>query len=331
MFDNGGWKDTLENLALNYEDQLAPFRSLIGQNSPTNFSGTVVRLALRSDTSQSRISTDRPDGQKIHNLLVDFIQQELHVVMLFLTHLSSIEVREIDEGGLEVVLATATATTWQHSKTSAPFILDNRKISVDYHPSIALPSASCTWLVIRAAFQTDECIVDLANALSDSVERVMEELGREKLRPDIALAFPMSPISAKDLDGRLFTFLPLPLETGFPCHIHSVFSLTDSRQNLRNPSETIMPGTADACVRTLLSTDHEKTDHLEQSRRCMEQAALQQVHSPGMARAPRVGRVRASCLRHVRPPPASSGSQDERRCEVLDISAPRRYHPGSCS
>ena len=38
--------------------------------------------------------------------------------------------------------------------------------------------------------------------------------------------------------GRLFTFLPLPLKTGFPAHVHALFALTQSRQNLHNSGET---------------------------------------------------------------------------------------------
>lgn len=253
MFENGGWKEELGNVASHYQDQLAPFRSIVGEDMDNYFPGTVVRLALRAATSQSRISTDRPSAEKIHNLLIDFVKQELHFVLLFLSHLTVIEIREIDRQGREVILATATATSQprqlsRNSDPSATFVLSDRTISVSYHPDVRsdVRIASCDWLVIRASFPIDECIDLLADALHDPRNYVETELKREKLRPDIALAFPAT--AAQDLNGRLFTFLPLPLETGFPCHIHGVFSLTDSRQNLRNPSETIMPGTADACV-----------------------------------------------------------------------------------
>ncbi|KIL57837.1 hypothetical protein M378DRAFT_56520, partial [Amanita muscaria Koide BX008] len=37
--------------------------------------------------------------------------------------------------------------------------------------------------------------------------------------------------------GRLFAFLPLPSKTGFPVHIHALFSMNSSRQRLRKPNE----------------------------------------------------------------------------------------------
>ncbi|KAA1478276.1 hypothetical protein DENSPDRAFT_741097, partial [Dentipellis sp. KUC8613] len=37
--------------------------------------------------------------------------------------------------------------------------------------------------------------------------------------------------------GLLFTYLPLPLKTGLPAHIHALFALTPDRQHLRNAEE----------------------------------------------------------------------------------------------
>ncbi|PIL32619.1 hypothetical protein GSI_05323 [Ganoderma sinense ZZ0214-1] len=84
----------------------------------------------------------------------------------------------------------------------------------------------------------------LRKSLDVTPEWLTREVEREKLRSDVALALPIN--TSHNIQGRLFTFLPLPLTTNFPCHIHGIFSLTDSRQNLRNPSETIMQQTADA-------------------------------------------------------------------------------------
>ncbi|RDX44314.1 hypothetical protein OH76DRAFT_1409168 [Lentinus brumalis] len=250
-FEHGGWRETLENIALQYPDQLEPFCKATGEDIGTHYPGTVVRLALRTASVESRISSAKPSADKIHDLLVDFIQQELHLVLLFLSHLTSIEVREIDALGRVRTLASATAHSQprelsQHSDPSATFSLVNRQVTVVYDASVRPSPAPSPgdWFILRASFPMDECVRDLSNALRDSSEHVRKELDREKLRPEVALAFPGA--SLQHRPGRLFTYLPLPLETGFPCHIHGVFSLTDARQNLRNPSETILAGTADA-------------------------------------------------------------------------------------
>lgn len=242
-------------MASRYEDQLVPFRSIVGDGAIKEFPGTVVRLALRSPNAQSRISTDKPSPGKIHDLLVDFIQQELHMIMLFLTHLTYIEIREIDEYGQDTLLATA-ATSFQprplpvHTDPSGTFKLETRKISVTYDSSVRPATAvdSCEWVMIQTSFPVEECVDRLSNVFGNDLERVRAEIAREKLRPNLSIAFPAFDGDAAMSNGRLFTFLPLPLETGFPCHIHGVFSLTDSRQNMRNPSETVLAGTADAYV-----------------------------------------------------------------------------------
>ncbi|KAI0739601.1 hypothetical protein C8Q80DRAFT_1240735 [Daedaleopsis nitida] len=252
-FEHGGWKESLDDIVSRYEDQLVPFRSIIGDGAIKDFSGTVVRLALRSPCSQSRISTDQPSPGKIHDLLVEFIQQELHMIMLFLTHLTSIVIREIDEHGRETLLATAFTSSQPrtlpvHTDPSGTFKLETRNVSVTYNSSVrpATAAESCEWAMIQTSFPNDECVKHLSGVFGNDLERVRAELAREKLRSNLSIAFPVFDGHGAMSNGRLFTFLPLPLETGFPCHIHGVFSLTDSRQNMRNPSETVLAGTADA-------------------------------------------------------------------------------------
>ncbi|KAG7442183.1 uncharacterized protein BT62DRAFT_906721 [Guyanagaster necrorhizus] len=42
---------------------------------------------------------------------------------------------------------------------------------------------------------------------------------------------------AEQTSGHLFTYLLLPIYTGFSCHIHGLFVLTQLRQNLTNKIE----------------------------------------------------------------------------------------------
>ncbi|KAH9939666.1 uncharacterized protein BXZ73DRAFT_43603 [Epithele typhae] len=235
-FEEGGWRDTLSELAAHYPHQLEPFQLESFRNfgrMDDTFPGTVVRLALRSPSSNSRIGTKAPSVKDLRDLLQTFIREELHLALLFLSHLQSIEVHEIDSKGQFHVLATANKVT-----TSVAQNLSCASIQV----SEGTRSSTSEWYIIRTTGPPHECEQLLAEALDDSPVYVAEELKREKLRPDVALAFNATTSS---IEGRLFTFLPLPLRTSFPCHIHGIFSLTDSRQNLRNPSETILAGTAD--------------------------------------------------------------------------------------
>ena len=198
---------------------------------------------MRTASPESRISGKKATAEEIRGLLLDFVRKELDVAMLFLSHLTSIEVREIGVDGEVTVLASATAsprpTAYPDGDSFASY---TRTITTVGDAAATI----CEWSVIQGSSQKEEAIDLLCESLQASKDKewVKGEVEREKLRPDVALAFPTNAPQA--FRGRLFTYLPLPLVTGFPCHIHGVFSLTDSRQNLRNPSETIMRETADA-------------------------------------------------------------------------------------
>lgn len=241
-FEEGGWRVPLAEVALQHPDQLEPFRSAFPIYGNDAFDGTIVRLALRIPSSPSKISTKAPTPDEILGLMEKFVQEELELVLLFLSHLSSVELREIDTEGRQRVLATATKESWPVS-LMAPNVmdcaLDAGTIKATFGSS---RTTSSHWYIVRPSFTSESCVNRLAAALDETAVRVRDELLREKLLPDVALAFPQQfPFT----NGRLFTYLPLPLATGFPCHVHGIFSLTDSRQNLRNPSETIMARTAD--------------------------------------------------------------------------------------
>ena len=84
----------------------------------------------------------------------------------------------------------------------------------------------------------------------------MEE---EKLTATVALAIQTGVSSEGRHDpGRLFTYLPLPSDTNYPCNIHAPFALTVDRQTLRNEKEGVHKGSDDQYVisnRTLTHAD----------------------------------------------------------------------------
>ena len=225
-----------------HPDQLEPFRSMLENDGDGMFHGTIVRLALRVPSSPSKISSKAPTPDEIHTLMEKFIEEELELVLLFLSHLTSVEVREINAEGRVQVLAAATKISRQVGFNSCDVTSGVPDAGTIRTMRGGSQTVTSDWYIIRTSTTVEDCVDGLAAALDDTTEHVRKELEREKLRPDVALAFPQT---SPSFNGRLFTFLPLPLSTGFPCHVHGLFSLTDSRQNLRNPSETIMARTAD--------------------------------------------------------------------------------------
>lgn len=90
-----------------------------------------------------------------------------------------------------------------------------------------------TWRVLQCPFQQAEATQLLSNAIRGDSAPILKE---HKLLPTVGLATSLK-YSGQQNSGRLFTYLPLPIPTGFPVHIHALFALTSSRQSLRNPRE----------------------------------------------------------------------------------------------
>ena len=178
------------------------------------------------------------EPDEIRNLLDEFIREEIDTVMLFLRHLSSIIVKEVDEHGNISVLASATRNKSQSVIRSDA---STHEISVSV-TSMGNKIRESKWLVVA-------CSSDLALYAAEIAKRVGRDvsamLSREKLTPDIALAVPIAGHQyVRRHVGRLYTFLPLPITTGFPCVINAPFSLTPDRQSLRNAEEHSAEGSS---------------------------------------------------------------------------------------
>jgi hypothetical protein len=235
----GGIQLNIEEECELYRDHLSTFDPLF---PPTDwgkaFQGTIIRLPLRQAASQVSDEIVSPD--KISNLLKDFVRDELNVTLLFLRNITSIAVYEISDNGEKIELAIATI-----DKVTAELhgCYEIRNVNIQTHVSGSLEERE--WRVVHAPFSTKEAIDELSRRLGGNPTAI---LAKHKLSPDIGLAIPLHCPGATNI-GRLFTFQPLPLATEFPMHINALFSLTSSRQNLRNAGEKgIVKGSEDECV-----------------------------------------------------------------------------------
>jgi sacsin len=234
---------------------LSGFSSLLPRSSPKRsflscfsrssrsrlFPGSIIRLPLR--TAPSNISTKPVDVLEIRQLLLDFVDKEIRISLLFLEHIASIEVVEIDAHGQRLSLALSRVS--RSIKLPRPIGTDqNTTFTCLVETSTdGSPSTSERWRVQNTSFSP----TDATSCLSQRAEcDCSDSLLKHKLRPDVGLAIPLSILEKSEASGRLYTYLPLPLSTGFPLHIHSLFALTQSRQNLRNREEKgVMRGSDD--------------------------------------------------------------------------------------
>ncbi|RXW22304.1 hypothetical protein EST38_g3552 [Candolleomyces aberdarensis] len=223
--DDGGTRFKLSPETINpIQDHICAFDQFLpnGWNREA-FNGTVVRLPLRTEPGDLREKIVHPT--EIEQLFRDFIKSEINISMLFLQHLRSIELVVVHENGRKHQLGKCTIEVAD--------ILPNGNCTkvVRVETSQASPQVE-KWLVMHQHFAQEEALHRLSSLAGSLSERVLK---KHKLRPDVGLAFPLDPTPTPDSGiGQLFTFLRLPLPTGFPAHVHAFFSLTPSRQNLRN-------------------------------------------------------------------------------------------------
>ena len=233
------------------KDQFHAFSSLVTDFSKP-FNGTIIRLPLRTaaGAKSSNIKNTCTSAEEISQLFAQFAKDELCHTLLFLKHVAHIELREVDVQGVDRLVARASVEDAQqtaHLRSFTPqpptashsFILDlaikfgDNKVQ---HPR---------WRIVHA-IEADSEVASLME--KKGVKNAGNALIADKLFAHVALATPLlSPCA----DGRLFTLLPLPITTGFPIHINSVFALTQDRQNLRKQDSGLMEGSRDQYVRLL--------------------------------------------------------------------------------
>jgi sacsin len=202
------------------------------------FNGTVVRLPLRTEPSELREKIVQPT--EIEGLFCNFIKDEINISMLFLQHLRSIEFVVVSEDGKVQQLGKCTI------EVTNPLPNGTCTKVVHVETRQTLPKAE-KWLVLDRHFAQEDALRQLSSLAGSLSERVLK---KHKLRPDVGLAYPLDPLPSPNSGiGQLFTFLRLPLATGFPAHVHGFFSLTPSRQNLRNPVDSgVVKGSDDEYV-----------------------------------------------------------------------------------
>ncbi|KAF5350096.1 hypothetical protein D9756_009164 [Leucocoprinus leucothites] len=233
--DGGVRVNIVENFE-QFSDHLCAFKSVLPESQwGKPYKGTIFRFPLRMTPSQ--ISNKITSVTEIAELLRSFAREELAVSLLFLRNISTIEIYEINNDGERIELAKASISRATFEDYGSQY--QTRKVTV--RVSAAGSSEEEEWRIIHAPFSETEALQKLANRLEWPITHTTRTLSEDKLNPTIDLAIPCD-FSTTFSKGRLFTFLPLPLRTDFPVHINSVFSLTQSRQNLRNADEVGIVG-----------------------------------------------------------------------------------------
>jgi len=224
---SGGVSIDIVEEGATYKDQLAPFLSIIpGEIAP--FFGTAFRLPLRTSqqATRSRISDKATRVAELQEILRGFVSNELESVILFLKHITSIEVRRIDPLGNVSILGKVEVDRLDVAHNSGQV---QRRITLtmeDGNPTTR------TWFFYHHHIEKGEATRLVSSRLEYDIG---DRLTQEKLTPGVEIAFPLE---GPNIRGGLFTLLPLPINLpGSSFHLNATFALTPDRQNLKKKQE----------------------------------------------------------------------------------------------
>ncbi|KAF8178073.1 hypothetical protein BJ912DRAFT_1033332 [Pholiota molesta] len=235
---SAGKRLDLAHILRNNPGQLTSFTHFLNPQLPqSGFDGTIIRCPLRQ--TSSRISSKVIASDDIAHLFREFVFEEIDISLLFLQHIQQIDIYDINERGVSTCMAELSISRSPRSQYGP--IAETYTATVNI--LIEGDSDERVWRIAQCAFDQAEAIRLLSKGFSDITTRILKE---HKLLPTVGLAMPLTISPDDTATGRLFTFLPLPLPTRFPIHIHAYFALTQSRQNLRNSREIgLVPGSDD--------------------------------------------------------------------------------------
>lgn len=207
---------------------LAWFQGIHDQDSSP---GTIIRLPLRNELNRRKISFKTISCQEIEDHFQTFVRTEMDICLLFLSSLQSVEFWVIREGETtpsRIALSSITPAV----DASPNNIALSRQVETTLYSN---PSHGKDWHIRWHSVPNSESQDQLSTRIDCDVRSTMEA---EKLAATVALAIQTSVSSdGTRAPGRLFTYLPLPSDTNYPCNIHAPFALTIDRQTLRNEKE----------------------------------------------------------------------------------------------
>ena len=186
--------------------------------------------------------------------LIDELKDEAKFLLLFLRCVDTVEVYDIPQlernkyelcFWVQVAPKDQINLTHQHTdfmaKLKSQHTLNPFKIST-YVTKVAKFDVS----VLDTATQQSEQTVSwlLANQVGSSKKEILEAAKKQCIFPWVGVAIELSTPSDSSIDkissgdGRVFCFLPMPVEasSALPVHVHGTFGLNDDRRTIKWPA-----------------------------------------------------------------------------------------------
>ena len=235
----------LPSLISQSSDFVAPLSGLAGFNSSTvrygGYSQTIFRLPLR--TQASGLSDNTYSTKKLLELL-DALREEAKYLLLFLKSVCKIEVIHVSPQGQHstsfcVEIAPTSLAAVSAKRDSFMQQLRQAHDRQPYQITNVISFTANFFVKVtdnnpnRNQAGTSNWLI--ANCVGSADPTVQAAAAKQHTFPWVGAVLELGDSSA---GGRIFCFLPMPVETssGLPIHVNGTFGLNDERRTLKWPS-----------------------------------------------------------------------------------------------
>ena len=218
---------------MNCINKIASFNS----TSTIKYNKTIFRLPLR--TKESGLSDKVKTIEDMRDL-VEVLKSEGKVLLLFLRSVSTIEVYDIDKYGrqtllFQVTVADSSISELRRERSSFIEAMESHYLSDSYYFSSILTSTLSFDVTVydHHTRQSETSSWLVVNQVGSSDRAVCSASAKLKVFPWVGAALERDQPGS----GRIFCFLPLPIEatSNLPVHINGAFGVSDDRRSLKWP------------------------------------------------------------------------------------------------
>ena len=227
-------------------DSLAPFEGVAGFSAQAGtYHSTLFRFPLRK--APSDLSENCYTVQKLHDLLVA-LRDEAKFLLLFLRSVQEIEVYEISEFGQQNLSFQVTIHEKDNKCHKRKHFMNELKTAsaqagpLPYCITRSIDLVTDFHVQVTDQFQHTTTVSHwlVTNQVGSLNETVLETAAKEHVFPWVGAALELSDDSSSPITpgGRIFCFLPIPIEASspLPVHVNGTFGLNDDRRTLKWPT-----------------------------------------------------------------------------------------------
>uniref|UniRef100_A0A8C8RXG7 HEPN domain-containing protein n=1 Tax=Pelusios castaneus TaxID=367368 RepID=A0A8C8RXG7_9SAUR len=218
-----------------FAEQFRPYQGLFGfqTREPFDFPGTLFRLPFRTEEEarESHISQVAFSPDRVERLQSGF-REFCHLLLLFLRGVQEVMLERLPNG------ASSPEATQPLARLSRERIKNLEDASDSKMGQSSIEQLTVRWELDS----TVSCfLVHICLGTGESLELFQQGMsdGARPSRPSAGVALPLAPTKAgkwaphpDSFEGRIFCFLPLPIASGLPVHLHGAFAVLSNRKGL---------------------------------------------------------------------------------------------------